>query len=67
MIYAGTRGYLDALPVEAIRNFENGLLTTLRGSHAKLLAGIRDEKQLTKELEAQLKNVLDTFAKNFTA
>jgi F-type H+-transporting ATPase subunit alpha len=67
VIYAGTRGYLDPLPVKAIRRFEDGLLTTLRGSHADLLAGIRNEKQLTKELEAQLKNVLDTFAKIFTA
>lgn len=67
VIYAGTRGYLDSLPVGAIRRFEEGLLATLRGSNADLLAGIRNEKQLTKELEAQLKNVLDTFAKNFTA
>jgi F-type H+-transporting ATPase subunit alpha len=67
VIYAGTRGYLDTLPVKAIRRFEDGLLATLRGSNADLLAGIRKEKQLTKELEAQLKNVLDTFAKTFTA
>ncbi|MEJ2123851.1 MAG: F0F1 ATP synthase subunit alpha [Alphaproteobacteria bacterium] len=67
VIFAGTRGYLDSLPLKAVRSFEDDLLTTLRGSHANLLSEIRKQKQLTKELEAQLKDVLDTFAKNFSA
>ncbi|MGI8841543.1 MAG: F0F1 ATP synthase subunit alpha [Caulobacteraceae bacterium] len=64
-LYAGTRGYLDAIPVAQVERFESELLARLHGQHADLLAAIRDQKTLTGELEAKLKAVLDAFSASF--
>ena len=65
VMYAGTRGYLDLIEISAIGRYEEELLRHLHADHADLLAGLRDGKKLTDELEAQLKGVLDSFTKNF--
>ena len=65
VIYAGINGYLDTLPVAKVRAFEDGLLSLLRAQHQDLLNGIRDKKELTDELGAKLKSVVETFAKTF--
>ena len=65
VIYAGVNGYLDALPVNRVRAFEDGLLALLRTSHAGLLNSIRDSKDLSSGDEAQLKSIVETFAKSF--
>jgi F-type H+-transporting ATPase subunit alpha len=65
VIYAGVNGYLDALPVNRVRAFEDGLLALLRTSHAGLLNSIRDSKDLSSGDEAQLKSLVESFAKSF--
>jgi F-type H+-transporting ATPase subunit alpha len=65
VIYAGINGYLDPLPVARVRAFEDGLLRLLRSEHQSLLDGIRDKKELTDELGARLKTVVENFAKSF--
>jgi F-type H+-transporting ATPase subunit alpha len=65
VIYAGVNGYLDALPVTRVREFEDGLLRSLRGEHVAILDSIREKRELTKETEAQLKSVVEAYAKSF--
>jgi F-type H+-transporting ATPase subunit alpha len=65
VIWAGTNGYLDALPLNKVRSFEDGLLSLLRGKHADLLNAIRDSKDLSDDSAAKLKSVVDGFAKSF--
>ena len=65
VIFAGVNGYLDRLPVDRVREFETGLLATLRSEHRKVLDSIRTEGQLTDPIRAGLKDVLDRYAKNF--
>src|ERR1700726_3859079 len=57
VIYAGTRGWLDTIPVSDVIRFEAEFLTDLRAKHADLLAQIRDTKALsdTDTLDAALK------------
>ena len=64
-VYAGTRGYLDAIAVADVGRFESELLTRMRANHAAILDGIRTKKALTPELEEELKAALDAFAKTF--
>src|SRR5207245_9503683 len=42
VIYAGVNGYLDPIPVDRVRAFEEGLLGALRTAHGEVLDGIRD-------------------------
>ncbi len=65
VIFAGVNGYLDPLPVGRVREFEDGLLTLLRGEHADLLDSIRTEGQLTDTIRDRLRATVDRYAKNF--
>ena len=65
VIYAGTRGYLDNLAVSDVNRYEGDLLRHLHADHAGLLAAIRDEKKLSDDSEAKLKDVLTAFTERF--
>ncbi|MEE4237930.1 MAG: F0F1 ATP synthase subunit alpha [Anderseniella sp.] len=65
VIYAGVNGYLDSIPVAKVGEFEQGLLRLVRDSHSDLLDGIRTKKELTDELGAKLKSVVESYAKSF--
>ena len=65
VIYAGTRGYLDSVPVSSVGRFEAEFLGRLHSQHADLLEAIRTQKSLTDELEGQLKAALETFVAAF--
>jgi F-type H+/Na+-transporting ATPase subunit alpha len=65
VIYAGVNGYLDPLPVDRVRAFEDGLLGLLRGQHAEILNTIRDTRELDDATTGKLKSVVDSYAKTF--
>jgi F-type H+-transporting ATPase subunit alpha len=65
VIYAGVNGYLDPLPVNRVRAFEQGLLSTVRNDHADILNDIRTTGDLSDATAAKLKGVLDGYAKSF--
>jgi F-type H+-transporting ATPase subunit alpha len=65
VIYAGTRGYLDAIKVEDVQRFETALLRDLRSKHPDILEGLRTKREITEEIEGKLKAALDQFAKTF--
>jgi F-type H+-transporting ATPase subunit alpha len=64
-IYAGTRGFLDPLPVARVGEFERRMLEALRASNNGVLEGIRSARELTKDNEAKLKSFLDDFTTKF--
>jgi F-type H+/Na+-transporting ATPase subunit alpha len=66
VIFAGTRGYLDAIPVSAVGKFEQGVLAGLR-SEKTLLDTIAKEKALSGDSEKKLIEFLDKFSKGFAA
>ncbi len=65
VLFAGTQGYLDPLPVDKVGEFEQGLLTYMREKHPEILETIRIEKELTDETTAKLREAVETFAKAF--
>jgi F-type H+/Na+-transporting ATPase subunit alpha len=65
VIYAGVNGYLDALPVNRVRAFEEGLLTLLRSKNADILEDIRKTGDLSDATGAKLKGAVDGYAKTF--
>jgi F-type H+/Na+-transporting ATPase subunit alpha len=66
VIFAGTRGYLDAIPVSAVNKFEQGVLSGLRAEKS-VLSDIAAKKALSADTEKKLVDFLDKFAKSFTA
>ena len=64
VIYAGTRGWLDTVPVSDVRRFEQELLQTFRATHADMLTQIKTQGTLpdTAALDAALQSFVDGFA-----
>jgi F-type H+/Na+-transporting ATPase subunit alpha len=65
VIWAGTNGYLDALPLNKVRAFEDGLLSLLRGKNVDILNTIRDTRDLGDDTAAKLKGVVEGYVKTF--
>ena len=63
VIFAGVKGYLDAIALNDIGRFEEGLLDMLRGSGQSILSAIRDEQKISDETEAELRKAIETYAK----
>ena len=64
-IFAGTNGFLDTVPVNAVVRYEQAMLAEMRSSHAALLTDIRDKRDLSKETTEALKTALGAFSKTF--
>jgi F-type H+-transporting ATPase subunit alpha len=64
VIYAGTNGWLDTIPVEDVIRFQAEFLTDMRAKHEDILSNIRETSALndTDALDAALKSFLDSFA-----
>jgi F-type H+-transporting ATPase subunit alpha len=67
VIYAGTKGYLDKLPVSAVGKFEDEFLRHMRNDAKEILETIRTEKALSDETEKKLVSELDSFSQGFAA
>ncbi len=67
VIYAGTKGYLDKLPVSAVGKFEDEFLRHMRGDGKDILETIRSEKAVSDDTEKKLVSTLESFAQGFTA
>ncbi|MFP4004111.1 MAG: F0F1 ATP synthase subunit alpha [Alphaproteobacteria bacterium] len=65
VIYAGVNGFLDPLKVEDVGRFEEHLLTYMRSEQPEILKRIREEKELSEELEKELKDAVSSFAQSF--
>jgi F-type H+-transporting ATPase subunit alpha len=66
VLYAGVNGYLDALPVNRVKAFQDGLLNALKSQNAALLEAIRTSKDLSDDSAKTLKAAVDAFAKSFS-
>ena len=64
-LYTATKGYLDEIPVDAVRRFEQEFLAFVETSHSEILASIRDTKDLTADNETALKEAIEQFRRGF--
>jgi len=66
IIFAGTNGYLDKVPVKDVGRFEAGLLKHLRTAGKALLEDItKNDRKVAGDLEKAIRAELDAFAKDF--
>jgi F-type H+-transporting ATPase subunit alpha len=61
VIYAGTQGYLDAIPVGQVHAWEKDFLEYVQVSANDLRNELKEKKDLTPELEAKLVEALNKF------
>jgi F-type H+-transporting ATPase subunit alpha len=65
IIYAGTTGVLDDLPVSVLRRFEEELYKHIDSKHPEIFAKIIEKKALDDELKKQLDKALESFKGKF--
>ncbi len=64
-IYAGTKGYLDKIPVSDVNRYEAKLLDHARNEHKALMDKIDDTGLLDDDSEKAIVALLDAFGKSF--
>ncbi|VTS04308.1 F0F1 ATP synthase subunit alpha [Tuwongella immobilis] len=67
IIYAGTRGYLDNVPVPQVRSWEKQFLQFMKDQMPEVRNALKEKKALTPEIEEQLKKAITTFQPQFKA
>jgi F-type H+-transporting ATPase subunit alpha len=65
VLFAGTQGYIDDLPVESIGKFEEEFLRYLRDRQADLSKEVADKKALDEDLKGRLSKAVEEFKKGF--
>ena len=64
-VWAGTGGYLDDVPVDDVRRFENEFLDHLQRSHEGVYASIRETGELSDDTATTLKDAIEEFRRSF--
>jgi F-type H+-transporting ATPase subunit alpha len=62
-IFAGTKGFLDNLPVGDVRRFENELLEYVKSRHGAMIAGIRQDPK--SDVPKDLGDIVTAFKAQF--
>jgi F-type H+-transporting ATPase subunit alpha len=67
IIYSGTNGYLDQVPVSDVGAFERDLYSFFDVRHPGVLKGIADKKQIDDQIKGELNAALKEFTQQFSA
>ncbi len=67
VIFAGTNGYVDDIPVNALKKFEQELLRFTTSKYTDLLKDIGTKKQIDDDLKGRAKAAIEEFKKSFSA
>ncbi|RAZ38210.1 F0F1 ATP synthase subunit alpha [Campylobacter hyointestinalis] len=67
IIFAGSKGYLDDIPVSAVTKFEAELYPYIEARYSEIFEQIRTKKALDKDIEETLTKALNDFKATFSA
>ncbi len=67
VIFAGTNGYLDVIPLTQVNAFKQGFLSYLGSTYPQFEESIRSERKLTDETTELLKKALTEYTETFKA
>lgn len=65
ILYAVTKKYLDDIALDRIADFETEFFKYVETKHNNIFTSIRETKDLSPEVEEELKSALETFKKEF--
>lgn len=65
IIWAGNSGYLDDVPMERVKEFEEGFYSHMEANYASVMSGIRESGQIDAEGEELLKKAAGEFKNGF--
>lgn len=65
IIYAGTNGFVDDLPVSSLAQFEQELFAFVEAKHKAVLTDIAEKKVLDNDLKERINKAIEAFKKTF--
>jgi F-type H+-transporting ATPase subunit alpha len=65
LIYAGTNGFVDHLPISALKKYERELYAFIDARYPELFSEILKKRELNEELRGKINKVLEEFNSNF--
>jgi F-type H+/Na+-transporting ATPase subunit alpha len=65
IIFAGTKGYLDSIPVNLIHKYEVELYHYMKNEYPDIPHSIATTKDITKHTHEKLEHAIDAFTKDF--
>ncbi|MBT3392425.1 MAG: F0F1 ATP synthase subunit alpha [Elusimicrobiaceae bacterium] len=65
VLFAGTQGYVDAIELKDVRDFEMQLIDTAKRKYSKVLEEIETQPELSEKLIAQMKKIVEEVAKSY--
>lgn len=67
IIFAGTNGYMDSVPVSECRRYEQELFSFVDTNHGNLMKELREKKQIDDGIRGQITRALEEFEERFAA
>ncbi len=65
VLYVGVNGYLDDIPMERIKEFEEAWLSALKTDYKQILDEIEAKKEISEDLDAQIRKAVEEFKSGF--
>jgi F-type H+-transporting ATPase subunit alpha len=65
ILFAGTQGFLDKLPVEALGEYEAGLYTFIEERYPKVFSELAEKQEITDDIKNMLKEALNAYGEEF--
>ncbi len=66
LLYAGTRGYLDAIPVDRVKEWQTSFLRTFNSQYGEVANVIAETNTLPDDMEAKLKDAITSFNESWS-
>jgi F-type H+-transporting ATPase subunit alpha len=67
IIYAGSNGYLDKLPVNTLADYEKELYSYIESNDPSIFTDLKEKKEFTAEIKDKLNKALTSFGETFKA
>ncbi len=67
IIFSANNGFLDDLPVSALKKFETEMYSFFDNRHAELVTELRDKKAIDDDMKGRIIAAMGQFKKEFTA
>ena len=65
ILFAGTRGYLDALPIDVLAKYEAGLYKFIEDRFPKVFEGLKEKQAIDDDLEKLMGEALTAYGEEF--
>jgi len=65
ILYAGTRGHLDALPIDVLAKYEAGLYKFIEDRFPQVFSGLEEKQEITEDLDKLMGEALTAYGDEF--